>query len=177
MQYPEMFNKMFERTYKSEGGYQCDPKDRGNWTSGKIGVGELKGTKCGISAMTYPHLDIKNLTKSEIKAIYYKDWYVAGKLHRFCEPLQYQMFDTAFLSGFKNANKIFQRAVNSPDDGIIGKNTLAAAAKMSEADKCIRFLCYRNLFMASIKSFDTYGRGWINRVNHCALYMAEDNHD
>lgn len=173
----EMFDKFYERTSMHEGGYQCDPKDRGNWTSGKIGVGKLKGTNCGISAMTYPHLDIKNLTKKEIKSIYYNDWYLAGKLYQFCEPLQYQMFDAAFLSGTRAANKMLQRAVKVKDDGIIGKQTLAAASEMSEADKCIRFLCYRNLFIASLSKFKTYGKGWINRVNNCGLYMALDNND
>ena len=39
-----MFEKSFGRVFRNEGGFQKDPKDRGNWTSGKVGVGELKGT-------------------------------------------------------------------------------------------------------------------------------------
>ena len=60
-----MTNKVLELCAKelmvSEGGFTNDPNDRGNWTSGKIGVGELKGTKYGISAMAYPLEDIKNI--------------------------------------------------------------------------------------------------------------------
>ena len=42
----------FDRVIGHEGLFQNDRDDRGNWTSGKIGVGELKGTKFGIAAMT-----------------------------------------------------------------------------------------------------------------------------
>ena len=44
-----------------EGGWQHDPRDRGNWTGGEVGRGECKGTKYGISAASYPALDIEIL--------------------------------------------------------------------------------------------------------------------
>src|SRR5690606_37652502 len=74
------FDTCFKFTIGHEGGWGNDPRDRGNWTSGKIGVGELKGTKYGISAMSYPQLDIKNLTLDQAKAIYKRDYWdkVAG---------------------------------------------------------------------------------------------------
>ena len=50
-------------TLNVEGGYQCDPDDKGNWTGGNVGVGLLKGTKYGISAASFSNVDIKNLTK------------------------------------------------------------------------------------------------------------------
>jgi lysozyme family protein len=57
-----------------EGGFTQARTDRGNWTSGKIGVGYLKGTKFGVSAMSYPKLDIRNLTLDEAAAIYRRDF-------------------------------------------------------------------------------------------------------
>jgi hypothetical protein len=41
--------------HKVEGGLSMDERDPGNWTGGAIGKGELRGTKYGISAQTYPH--------------------------------------------------------------------------------------------------------------------------
>src|SRR6185437_7679529 len=58
-----------------EGGYQAMPDDPGNWTGGKIGAGELKGTKFGLSAAAYPNLDIASLTEAEAAAIYCRDWW------------------------------------------------------------------------------------------------------
>ena len=60
------FDKAFDRLIGHEGEFTNDPKDRGNWTTGVIGRGQLKGTKFGISAMTYPHLDIINLYGTNI---------------------------------------------------------------------------------------------------------------
>ena len=47
-----MFDKVFNRVIGHEGGFQNMHHDRGNWTGGKVGEGELKGTKFGLSAMT-----------------------------------------------------------------------------------------------------------------------------
>lgn len=39
------FNTVFDRVLGHEGGFQNMKSDRGNWTSGKVGVGTLKDTK------------------------------------------------------------------------------------------------------------------------------------
>ncbi|MFH4425265.1 glycosyl hydrolase 108 family protein [Vibrio alginolyticus] len=80
------FDKLFDRIMGHEGGLSLNPKDRGNWTSGIVGVGELKGSKYGVSAMSYPDLDIANLTRTECKEIVYRDFYKAlgiGVTRRF----------------------------------------------------------------------------------------------
>jgi lysozyme family protein len=66
------FNASFDRLIspKVEGGFTLNPKDSGNWTGGKIGVGELKGSNFGISAAAYPKLDIKNLTREKVRPLY-----------------------------------------------------------------------------------------------------------
>jgi hypothetical protein len=44
------FDRAFEETIGLEGGFSRNPDDNGNWTGGRRGLGELKGTKYGISA-------------------------------------------------------------------------------------------------------------------------------
>ena len=56
------FEDAFARLIGNEGEFDDSPKDRGNWTGGAIGVGELRGTKYGISAAAFPTLDIKAIT-------------------------------------------------------------------------------------------------------------------
>ncbi|EGR1298367.1 secretion activator protein [Vibrio alginolyticus] len=171
------FDKLFDRIMGHEGGLSLNPKDRGNWTSGIVGVGELKGSKYGVSAMSYPDLDIVNLTRTECKEIVYRDFYKALGIHHFCDAMQFQMMDAAYHHGIYNATKIFQRTVKTKDDGIAGRNTMKAAKAMSENDKLLRFGAYRLFFMAKIDSFDEFGRGWTNRVANNLLYAAEDNTD
>jgi hypothetical protein len=43
-------------------GFSSERRDQGNWKSGVVGKGLLKGIKFGIVANTDPSLDIKNLT-------------------------------------------------------------------------------------------------------------------
>ena len=44
------FSVAYKRTGVFEGGYSCEEPDNGNWTGGKVGVGNLVGTICGITA-------------------------------------------------------------------------------------------------------------------------------
>lgn len=167
------FEKAFARLIGHEGGYSDDPKDPGNWTGGKVGVGLLKGTKYGIAANTYGHLDIKNLTVDQAKAIYLADfWDIIGKSHA---AVKFQLFDAAVNHGMPNAIRILQRAVKVADDGAWGKVSQAALDAMDYQDVLLRFLAYRLKFWASLQKFDTYGRGWTNRGAENLLLAAEDN--
>ncbi|AUR90097.1 hypothetical protein NVP1137O_43 [Vibrio phage 1.137.O._10N.261.46.B5] len=169
------FDVVFDRVIGHEGGFSDNPKDDGNWTGGKVGVGELKGTKYGIAANTYQTIDIKSLTEKQARAIYYEDWWQALEMDRFSPAVQFQMFDAAFNHGMYNASRIFQRAVGAKDDGIIGRNTLSAASKLSESDVLLRFLAFRLKFYTSLRMFDDFGRGWSNRVADNLLHASSDN--
>ena len=79
----DMFDVIFDRVLGHEGGFQADPRDRGNWTGGEVGKGELKGTKYGLAAMTYHELDIPALTLAEAKAIYRRDWWDGLKMSQW----------------------------------------------------------------------------------------------
>ncbi len=51
-------------TLHQEGGLSLDPKDPGNWTGGKVGLGKLLGTKYGIAAASHPGLDVRHSRSS-----------------------------------------------------------------------------------------------------------------
>lgn len=171
----EVFLKSFARVFKHEGGFTADPDDRGNWTSGKIGVGKLNGTKFGLAAMTYPNLDIRNLTLAQARDIYYQDWWIKLGMERFCEPMRFQMFDAAINHGMRTATKLIQRTVGVKEDGIIGPNTLRAAGKADMNDKLLRFNGYRLKFYTSCRTWDKYGKGWCNRLASNLIIASEDN--
>lgn len=170
-----MFNKSFERVIGHEGGFQKMHDDRGNWTSGKVGEGELKGTKFGLSAMTYPKLDIENITLEQARTIYFTSWWMPLKLDRFSSAMQYQMFDAAINHGFRNAVKILQLAVGVNPDGYIGQVTLSAKDKIEVNDLLMLFIAERISFFTQIKTFDKYGKGWMNRMSTNLKIATEDN--
>lgn len=119
-----------------EGGYQALPGDPGNWTGGKIGVGELKGTKYGISAAQYPALDIAALTEDAAAAIYRRDFWDRWDFARLPPAIAGKLFDAAVNIGIEDAVRCLQRALRActrhvEEDGKLGDATIAAASAVS----------------------------------------------
>lgn len=169
------FETVFDRLISHEGGWSDDPRDPGNWTGGRPNVGQLKGTKFGIAANTYPDIDIKGLTLDAAKAIYRRDWW--DKIHADKLPgaIAFQVWDFAVNAGMSRAVISLQRAVGVADDGKIGPRTLAAVAAMSVTDVLSRFNAERLEFYASLSTWATYGKGWARRVAGNLRYAAEDS--
>jgi lysozyme family protein len=120
------FDVAMARLLPHEGGFSIDAADPGNWTGGAPRSGELKGTKFGIAANTYPKLDIKNLTWEEAKAIYRRDFWDKIGGDRLKGAAAFAVLDAAINSGITAATKWLQRAVGAKQDGVIGPATLAA---------------------------------------------------
>ena len=169
-----MFDLAFDRLIGHEKGFQNDRNDRGNWTSGKIGVGELKGTKYGVSAMSYPHLDIENLTLAEAKEIWRVDFWEANSCDELPGPVAWQMTDAAYHHGGGNATRFLQRAVGVAADGYIGPMTLGAVADHSLTDILMRFNAERLDFMTRVTGWPKYSRGWARRIAGNLKYGAVD---
>lgn len=155
------FDIAFERLMGHEGGYTTGENDPG---------GE---TNWGISKRSYPHVDIKNLTRDQAKEIYRTDfWDVLGKAH---PAIKFQVFDFAVNSGISTALRKLQSAVGVADDGHWGPRSAEALAKMDLNDVLMRLNGHRLLFMTKLRNWPNHGGGWANRVAHNLLYAAEDN--
>ncbi len=114
-----------------EGGYTADPRDPGNWTGGKRGVGLLKGTKKGISAAAFPHLEIKNLTDSQIADIYHGKYWVPIRGDDLPAGVDLSAMDYGVNSGVSRSAKDLQRVLGVDVDGRVGPVTLLAAKALS----------------------------------------------
>ena len=150
----------------AEGGFTDDPNDRGNWDSGVIGKGNLKGTKYGISAMSYPNLDIEHLSLEDAKIIYRTDyWNPMG-----CADVSYSkglvIFDCAVNQGRRRSAKFAQQVSGSIVDGIIGKHSITSVQMMSNDSFVTKFLKLREEHYRSLSTFSRYGKGWLNRLEH-----------
>jgi lysozyme family protein len=146
------FDDAFEKVIGHEGGFVNDPRDPG---------GE---TKFGISKRAYPNLNIKNLTISDAKNIYLRDYWAKLQLDKLPEIIRFDMFDAAVNSGLSLAAKLLQRAVKVADDGVIGPGTLAAANAMKPETLDKRINGQRLLFLSDTPNWPTYGKGWVRRV-------------
>lgn len=139
----EVWEESIKAVLQYEGGFQAAPEDSGNWTGGKQGEGELKGTNFGISARAYPNFDIKNLTVEEAKEIYRKDYWEACRCQELPAQLAVIMMDCAVHQGPGEAKKLLQRALKVKDDGVLGPVTMKAAQDSGE-EAVDRFLAFKS---------------------------------
>lgn len=162
------FEQAFQRLLGHEGEFQSDPEDRANWTSGVKGVGLLKGTKYGISAMSYPHEDIKNMTVERARQTYLRDFWVPAGCDLVPQPIKYVLFDTAVHTSMpgrpKAAVKMLQRAAGVTDDGVIGKQTILAINSIDPYRLFARFVGQRIDYSNNNREqWQRYGAGWSQR--------------
>ena len=161
------FRFAIERVLGHEGNYVNDPNDPG---------GE---TKWGISKRSYPHLNIKDLTREQAIEIYRVDFW--EKVHTDVLPyaVDYQLLDSAVNSGIHQSIRFLQRALDVADDGDFGpisRGAMDGATRepMRLAGVVIRFQAERLDFMTRLKNWPNHGRGWARRVALNLRYSAED---
>lgn len=156
------FDTLFDRLIGHEGGYVNDPNDPG---------GE---TKWGISKRSYPHLDIKNLTRGQAKDLYRYDFWAPVAKHNLHPGVAWQLFDFAVNSGISTALKAYQRAVGVVDDGIIGSVTRRAIEAMPVEDRIMGLIAERLEFMTNTRNWPYHGRGWARRMADNLRYAVKD---
>lgn len=158
------FDQAFHKLLGHEGGFSDNPYDPGNWTGGGVNVGELRGTKYGIAANTYPNEDIRNLTVERAKEIYRLDFWNRVRADDLPAEVRYAVFDAAVNSGAAQAARWLQRAVGVRDDGVIGPVTLAAVQDAEPQALLRRLLSVRLRFMTDLSTWTAFGRGWARRI-------------
>ena len=147
------FEDAIDTVLQNEGGYVNDPNDPG---------GE---TNYGISKRTYPHVDIKNLTLEDAKAIYRRDfWKFDGVVS---QPVATKLFD-AYVNMGHQAIKLAQRLVDVAEDGWYGGNTEHAINEMEPS----KFLTYYRQYLVNYyvnlatqrPALAKFLNGWLKRA-------------
>lgn len=158
------FDPCIEKVLEHEGGYQCDPNDKGNWTGCECGRGVNKGTNRGISACSYPDEDIKNMSEKRAKEIYLLDYWTPIKGFELPAGVDLCTLDGGVNSGVSRGVKWLQRAVGAAEDGVVGPETLQKALTADD-DVTIDRMCDDRLsYLRGLSTWDRYGKGWTARV-------------
>lgn len=150
------FDRAVEWLIAVEGGYVNDPNDPG---------GE---TKYGISRRSYPHLDIKNLTKADAEKVYKTDFWDRVRADEMPYNLALPVFDMAVNAGPTLAIKCLQRALSVADDGKLGPITLAKA-QHAPKNAPRYFAQHRLMVYSEMKGWVHYKKHWILRTLKCLL--------
>jgi lysozyme family protein len=159
-------------TFKWEGGYQCDPVDKGNYNSKK----ELVGTKYGVSALAYeshygkvPTKEImENLTPEEGAFVLQTYWNNCKGDQLKNQSIANVLVDWHYNAGFA-AIKSAQKALGLLDDGDVGPKTLAVLNSGDGSDVFLKLWKARKSYYQNVAEANTrlskYLNGWLNRLN------------
>jgi lysozyme family protein len=166
------FDECLKMLLHHEGGYVNHPKDPGGETN--LGVTKRVYEKWGGTK------DMKDLTVEDVAPIYKKEYWDKCRCDELESGVDWAVFDWAVNSGTGRAAKAIQKICGATQDGAIGPKTLALIGTQDTNYVVEEFGKIRQQFYESLKTFDTFGKGWTRRnkeTTEKALEMIEEDDD
>jgi lysozyme family protein len=162
------FSKSLEAVLKAEGGFTDDPRDPGN----KLDDGRAGCTNMGVTQAAWETYlghkvstaDMKSLTKEQVGEFYKKKYWTPIQADALPTGIDFLAFSFAINSGIGSSAKRIQECVGATPDGVIGPRTLQFIAGHDPKDLVEKFSQAKENFYRSLKTFPTFGKGWLNRV-------------
>ena len=142
-----------------EGGFVNHPKDPGGMTN----LGVTKKVYDAWIGRESTEAEMRALTPADVGPIYKKKYWDKVRGDDLPAGVDWAAFDWAVNSGAGRPAKAIQRIVGATQDGAIGPKTLQAVMDV-EPEKIVEGVYdIRQKFYESLKTFDTFGRGWTRR--------------
>ena len=164
------FFKSLEIVLKHEGGFVDHPEDPGG------------ATNKGITHKTYSDFlgrpledvnELKNIPDEHVQKIYKDGYWDRVKADQLSSGVDFCIFDWAVNSGPGRAAKALQKAVMVTQDGAIGPMTLAAVEEELPEEIIEKITKEREEFYRSLRTFDTFGKGWLRRNEETRDFALE----
>jgi lysozyme family protein len=163
----ENFDKCLEMLLSHEGGFVNHPEDPGGITN----LGVTKKVYDEWTGRESTEQEMRDLTPEDVAPIYKKNYWDRVKGDSLPSGLDWACFDWAVNSGSGRPAKAVQRAVGATQDGAIGPQTLGLIME-KDPEEIINYVYgVRQDFYKSLKTFETFGRGWTRR-NKETLHQA-----
>jgi len=163
----ENFDKCLEMLLSHEGGFVNHPEDPGGITN----LGVTKKVYDEWTGSESTEQEMRDLTPEDVAPIYKKNYWDRVKGDSLPSGLDWACFDWCVNSGSGRPAKAVQRAVGATQDGAIGPQTLGLIME-KDPEEIINYVYgVRQDFYKSLKTFETFGRGWTRR-NKETLHQA-----
>ena len=145
-----------------EGGYVHHEKDPG----GRTNHGVTQRVWEEWVGHEVDEKQMRALTHEMVAPLYKRKYWDAVRADDLVDGVDYCVFDVAVNSGPGRAIKFLQSCVGVTADGGFGPATLAAVKKAEEDPaRLVELYCAKRLeFLQSLKTFETFGKGWSRRV-------------
>jgi lysozyme family protein len=145
-----------------EGGYVHHEKDPG----GRTNHGVTQRVWEEWVGHEVDEKQMRALTPETVAPLYKRKYWDAIRADELVAGVDYCVFDVAVNSGPGRAIKFLQSCVGATPDGGFGSITMALTKKAEQDPaKLIKQYCAKRLeFLQSLKTFETFGKGWSRRV-------------
>jgi lysozyme family protein len=148
------FDDAFVALIGNEGGYSNSPADPGGETMWGITARVARGW--GYQG------EMKDLPLDTAKAIARKFYWDPYQCDQFDARVAFQVFDAAYNGG--HPAQWLQQAAGVTQDGIIGAITIAAVRALDPLRVVILFNASRIVYYTSLGTWESFGKGWLNRI-------------
>jgi len=168
----ENFKVCLDMLLSHEGGFVNHPKDPGGMTN----LGVTKAVYDKHIGRSSSKAEMMALTYEDVAPIYKKNYWDKAKCDELPSGLDWAVFDWGVNSGMSRPVKAMQKSIKTTVDGGVGPMTLAAV-NAADTKKTIKSInTQRQKFYESLKTFETFGKGWTRRNKETleqALKMLE----
>jgi lysozyme family protein len=159
------FDHCLRLVLKHEGGFVNHPKDPGGMTN----LGVTKRVWESWVKREVTEKEMRDLKPSDVRDLYKKMYWDACRCDELPSGVDYSAFDFAVNAGPKRSIITLQRSAGVKDDGIFGPGTMNAVLKADQIQLIGLYFNARADFYKQLKTFETFGKGWMQRANEVAL--------
>lgn len=160
------FEHAFKELMENEGGFSNNPDDPGGATM--YGITENVAREHGYQG------EMRDLSLEQAKQIAREAYWNAVNGDELPNEVDFQVFDAAYNSGPHQAKLWLQMASGAEQDGVVGASTLAHVRAMDSDKLILRFDAFRLLFLAQLKTWPSFGKGWVRRIADNMIRATED---
>ena len=166
------FEQSLKMILHHEGGYVNHPSDPG----GRTNLGVTQAVYESWIDRPVTEDEMRSLTVDDVTPIYRRNYWDRVKGDDLPAGVDFAVFDLAVNGGTGRGARMLQKVVGVTQDGGIGPQTLGAVDRMDPVDIIEHYAAQREAFYRRLKTFDTFGRGWLRRneeTRMAAIKMAE----
>ena len=163
------FDHCLDMLLEHEGGFVNHPKDPGGMTN----LGVTRATYEQFLGRAATEAEMRALTPKDVGPLYKSEYWDKARCDDLPSGLDWAVFDWGVNSGMGRPAKAVQRIVGATPDGAIGPKTVKAIFDFDAKDTVEKLYDARQRFYESLKTFETFGRGW-SRRNDETLKQAQE---
>lgn len=166
------FDLCLTETLKWEGEWSNHPKDPGGPTMRGVIQRVYDAYRKGKGL---PTQTVRKITDAELSEIYRNNYWNAVRGDELPAGVDLCVFDFGVNSGPSRSIRYLQGVLGVTADGNLGPVTMQAIAEADADDVIRRMMAARRGFLRQIRTFSTFGRGWLRRcdgIEKAALAMV-----